>query len=174
MSEPRYLIWSNQKTMWWRAEERGYTQYIEEAGRYPLAEAEKVVAGATVDGKLVHPRTDPVTGRAYDGLDEWVVLAPGSGRTAAQAQRPPAFAAWLRERRREDSPVGDLARDWVSAADPGRRRGAAPRDVRDELDVHNAADGAYEALDAAARRWQAAAGLPVVGMPRFDPEEDDL
>ncbi len=73
-----YLIWSNQKGMWWRDNRRGYTQFIEEAGRYALAlvEAVAIVTGATLGGRLVHKRTDPVTGREYESYDEVMVLAP--------------------------------------------------------------------------------------------------
>lgn len=74
----QFLIWSNQKGMWWRADRRGYTQFIEEAGRYPVAEAAAIVADATCDGQLVHERTDPVTGRGYESYDEVMVLAPES------------------------------------------------------------------------------------------------
>jgi len=71
-----YLIYSNQKGQWWRLERRGYTQYIEEAGRYPHAEAQAIVRGATVDWQISHYRVDPVTGVEYVSYDEVVVLAP--------------------------------------------------------------------------------------------------
>ncbi len=34
-----YLIWSNEKNSWWKPNSRGYTEKIEEAGRYSLTEA---------------------------------------------------------------------------------------------------------------------------------------
>ncbi|WIM97812.1 hypothetical protein ACTOB_001366 [Actinoplanes oblitus] len=71
-----YLVWSNQKTMWWRPRNSGYTQYIEEAGRYTRAEAEEIVRKATVDGQLKHWRTDPVSGAKYWSFDEVLVAAP--------------------------------------------------------------------------------------------------
>lgn len=73
-----FLIWSNQQTMWWRPNHAGYTQFIEEAGRYPQAEAEQIVKSATCDWQLRHNRTDPVTGVAYVSFDEVLVLAPES------------------------------------------------------------------------------------------------
>lgn len=73
-----YLVWSNQKGMWWRANRRGYTQVIDEAGRYSQAEAEAIVSSATLDGQLKHRRTDPVTEVEYACLDEVMVLAPES------------------------------------------------------------------------------------------------
>lgn len=76
MAEQRFLIWSNQKRMWWRGEECGYTEIIDEAGRYDEPFARGIVAGSTVGGELVHYRTDPVTGREYEMLDEVLVLAP--------------------------------------------------------------------------------------------------
>lgn len=66
-----FLIWSNQKRMWWRSFQSGYTQAIEEAGRYTRRAAEDIV-----DGMLVHHRVDPATGREYTQLDEVMVLAP--------------------------------------------------------------------------------------------------
>jgi hypothetical protein len=76
--EQVFLIYSNQHGRWWRPGKSGYTQVIEEAGRYPRAEAEKIVAAATCDGALLHERTDPVTGAAYVSFDEVLVLAPES------------------------------------------------------------------------------------------------
>jgi hypothetical protein len=71
-----YLIWSNQKTMWWRASRSGYTPVIEEAGHYTRAEAEEIVRSSTCDGQLKHHREDPVSGAAYVSFDEVMVLAP--------------------------------------------------------------------------------------------------
>ncbi len=76
-----FLIWSNQHGMWWRANERGYTQYIEEAGRYTAERAAAIVDRATLNGKLTHRRIDPVTEREYFSLDEVAVVAPESGGT---------------------------------------------------------------------------------------------
>lgn len=76
MSEKQYLIWSNQHQQWWRPDHRGYTGYIEEAGRYERAEADRIVAGATCDGLLTITRTNPVTGTNYPQLSEVVVQAP--------------------------------------------------------------------------------------------------
>lgn len=74
----KWLIWSNQHAMWWRANESGYTQVIDEAGRYERTAAERIVARATVDGQLTRYRTDPYTGVEYVSLDEVMVLAPES------------------------------------------------------------------------------------------------
>ena len=72
------LIWSNQQRAWWRAGEAGYTQTIEEAGRYELVDAQRIVASATVGGRLSMRAADPVTGDEYDRLDEYVLPAPES------------------------------------------------------------------------------------------------
>lgn len=74
-----YLVWSNQHGMWWRGGHRGYTQFIEEAGRYTRGDAEEIVAKATCDGALKHRRTDPYTGVEYTAFDEVMVPAPGRG-----------------------------------------------------------------------------------------------
>lgn len=73
---PIWLIWSNQRGMWWRPRERGYTQYIEEAGRYTATDAARIVSHATLNGRLNTTMTDPITGREYLRLDEHAVLAP--------------------------------------------------------------------------------------------------
>lgn len=73
-----FLVWSNQHQMWWRGGQSGYTPFIEEAGRYPRELAERIVSAATLDGALSRLRTDPMTGQAYQGLDEVMVLAPES------------------------------------------------------------------------------------------------
>lgn len=73
-----FLVWSNQHAMWWRADQRGYTQIIDEAGRYTRAEAEDIVRKATLDGQLKHRRTDPVSGADYLSFDEVMVSAPES------------------------------------------------------------------------------------------------
>jgi hypothetical protein len=78
-----YMIWSNQHHQWWRPNERGYTDVIEEAGRYDLERAVGIVARATLGGALTYRRTDPVTGRTYEMVDEVMVPAPEIRRDAA-------------------------------------------------------------------------------------------
>jgi hypothetical protein len=71
-----YLIWSNEHRMWWRADQRGYTDAIVEAGRYPYNEAQQIVLSASANGALLYDRTDPVTGEQYRQAPEVAVLAP--------------------------------------------------------------------------------------------------
>jgi hypothetical protein len=71
-----FLIWSNQHGMWWRPNRRGYTQIIDEAGRYSADEAEAIVRQATVDGALRHTRRNPITGDIYEMFDEVAVPEP--------------------------------------------------------------------------------------------------
>lgn len=71
-----YLIWSNQHRMWWRPNKQGYTEYIEEAGRYDREWAERIVSSATLDGALAEAKTNPVTGEVYWRQAEVMVLAP--------------------------------------------------------------------------------------------------
>lgn len=71
-----YLVWSNQHRMWWRPARRGYTEFIDEAGRYDRAEAEEIVADAALNGLLAVRRTDQVTEAEYSQLSEVMVLAP--------------------------------------------------------------------------------------------------
>lgn len=72
----KYLIWSNEHAMWWRGNHRGYTQYIEEAGRYGHAEACAIVRKASLDGQLSQRRQDPMTGKVNLCFPEVMVLAP--------------------------------------------------------------------------------------------------
>jgi hypothetical protein len=72
----RYLIWSNEHAMWWRENESGYTQHIDEAGRYDRADAERIVADATVGGQLSTQREDPRNGCKYREFSEVIVAAP--------------------------------------------------------------------------------------------------
>jgi len=47
MSEIVYLLWSNKHSMWWRPASWGYTEDIDEAGRYSQDEAaERVIQSA--------------------------------------------------------------------------------------------------------------------------------
>lgn len=71
-----FLVWSNEHRMWWRASHHGYTDAIEEAGRYARAEAEAIVSQATLDGLLTYRRRNPVTGEEYSQVAEVMVLAP--------------------------------------------------------------------------------------------------
>jgi hypothetical protein len=74
----RFLIWSNEHHAWWGPAESGYTQHIDEAGRYRRDDADRICRHATVDGQLSTDRTDPVTGRPYREFSEVAVLAPPS------------------------------------------------------------------------------------------------
>lgn len=75
-TDQRWLIWSNQKGMWWRPGESGYTSVINEAGRYGAGHAERIVADATLNGELRYTRTDPVTRAVYVMYDEVAIPAP--------------------------------------------------------------------------------------------------
>jgi hypothetical protein len=72
----KFLVWSNQHRMWWRPNHRGYTEFVEEAGRYERPAAETIVARATLDGQLNVRREDPVTGQWYSRASEVLMLAP--------------------------------------------------------------------------------------------------
>ncbi len=73
---PWYVVWSNQRGMWWRQNWSGYTQFLHEAGRYNRTEADLIVSRATAEGQLVRTRVDPVTGREHTYFDEVALLAP--------------------------------------------------------------------------------------------------
>lgn len=44
--DPAWLIWSNEHGLWWKPNQRGYTQRVEEAGLYTLDEAIKICTEA--------------------------------------------------------------------------------------------------------------------------------
>jgi hypothetical protein len=77
-----YLIWSNQKGLWWRANQSGYTGYIEEAGQYSQKEAQEIIDKSTCNGLLVNTRTDSVTGEAYTSYDEVMVAVLEESRVS--------------------------------------------------------------------------------------------
>lgn len=54
MSEIVYLLWSNKHSMWWRPASRGYTDNIDEAGRYSQDEAVRKVVASAQSGQLAH------------------------------------------------------------------------------------------------------------------------
>jgi hypothetical protein len=58
--EPQmYVIWSEEHGMWWRPGQRGYTNSLRRAGRYPKDEADEIVFKAN----------------AFLEVDEWHELA---------------------------------------------------------------------------------------------------
>lgn len=115
MSEPMFLIWSNQHAQWWRPNKRGYTQWIEEAGRYPQAVAQALVEDATLGGSLRYQRADPVTDRPYEAVDEWMVLAPECTPAidAAHDLKPavPSWEAAMSPQAVADAEAEEAARD---------------------------------------------------------------
>ena len=40
------FIWSNEHSAYWKADSRGYTSRLSDAGRYPLSEAVEICNGA--------------------------------------------------------------------------------------------------------------------------------
>jgi hypothetical protein len=104
------LIWSNQQTMWWRANRRGYTRHIDEAGRYPLAEAQRIVADATCNGALGVGRADPATGGAYVEQTEVLVPAPEALQAAPIDRLAAALSTAVGHGRRLSATIADLDR----------------------------------------------------------------
>jgi hypothetical protein len=51
MSDPLFLIWSEEHGQWWRAGSAGYTRSILEAGRYAFKEAMEITSDANRGGK---------------------------------------------------------------------------------------------------------------------------
>lgn len=45
-----YLVWSHERKAWWRAGEHGYTDRLEEAGRFREDRARDICRDAMVDG----------------------------------------------------------------------------------------------------------------------------
>jgi hypothetical protein len=71
-----YVIWSNEHEAWWAPAERGYTPILEEAGRYDLAAARRIVAEATVDGHLKPIRQSHLKYGTVETVNEVMLLAP--------------------------------------------------------------------------------------------------
>jgi len=55
-----YLIWSNEHRSWWRPNRVGYTQHIEQAGRYSRDDAMEITDGATFQWSKMIPNELPV------------------------------------------------------------------------------------------------------------------
>lgn len=102
----RFLIWSNEHQAWWRANGRGYTGHIEEAGRHTREQAERQVSESTLDGVLTVRREDPVTGVEYSQLSEVMVLAPEDipGRTSVPC--PAGSSCYMLDVDQDDRAVG--------------------------------------------------------------------
>ncbi len=71
---PEYLIWSNEHGAWWAPGECGYTTVYEAAGRYSVEDTARIVAKATVDGRLLVTREGP-RGERLEVSPEVPVLA---------------------------------------------------------------------------------------------------
>lgn len=67
-----------------------------------------------------------------------------------------SFGTWLKDQAHRDDPIGDLAKDFISACkwrneDPAAK---APHHVRYQMGCLDASTEAYAALDQAAAEWQ--------------------
>lgn len=69
MSEPMFLVWSNEHGAWWAPGSRGYTLDYRAAGRYSHRSAEDIVERASRGGTRF-------VGEKYRVLPEVMVLAP--------------------------------------------------------------------------------------------------
>ena len=53
MSEQTFVIWSWEHLAWWAPNRQGYTEQLEQAGRYSHAEAADIVVGHIPAGEEV-------------------------------------------------------------------------------------------------------------------------
>lgn len=53
MSEAVFVIWSWEHHAWWRPNQQGYTEQLDEAGRYSHTEAANIVVGHIPAGEEV-------------------------------------------------------------------------------------------------------------------------
>ena len=79
-----YLIWSHEHGMWWRAEQRGYSMSVKDAGRYSRDEAIKICALARDGiGDLSTPPTEiPV--RVDDLIECGIVFSKAGPQLGAR------------------------------------------------------------------------------------------
>ena len=52
MTDLRYLLWANDRQMWWRADGWGYTPNRNEAGRFSETEAMRYVMQSAMAGRV--------------------------------------------------------------------------------------------------------------------------
>jgi len=82
--EGKYLVWSNEHKAWWGADHRGYTRFIERAGRYDRAEALKIAGTRGGGWRLNKGNPDEIAIPEEDAIEQYADI------TAAQAAAHPS------------------------------------------------------------------------------------
>lgn len=66
---PKYLVWSNEHTAWWRENSQGYTYEITYAGRYSREEAMRICKGANYGFMQQEENPDEIPVLEADALE---------------------------------------------------------------------------------------------------------
>lgn len=82
--EGKYLVWSNEHKAWWGVDHRGYTRFIERAGRYDRAEALKIAGTRDGGWRLNKGNPDEIALPEQDATEQYADI------TAAQAAAHPS------------------------------------------------------------------------------------
>jgi hypothetical protein len=69
-----WLIWSHEHSAWWKAHSCGYTQHVEEAGRYSLADALRICHDANMHSDWIKNQSPKSGGNVAP--DELMVPSP--------------------------------------------------------------------------------------------------
>ena len=97
-----YVIWSNEVGAFERADRRGYTNRLHEAGRYTEAEA----IAAVKDSPLIEHLVDPYTGEDYEQASLVMLAAPET----VDGQPDPVLAEAAAADAKREERAQDIAR----------------------------------------------------------------
>ena len=73
--EDQYLVWSNEHKAWWGANHRGYTRFIDRAGRYDRTEALRIARTRDGGWRLNKGNPDEIAIRERDAIDQYADIS---------------------------------------------------------------------------------------------------
>ncbi len=86
-AEVKYLVWSNEHKAWWGADHRGYTRFIERAGRYERAEALKIAGTRDGGWRLNKGNPDEIAIPEQDAIDQYADISREQAKALTEGQQ---------------------------------------------------------------------------------------
>ncbi len=86
-AEGKYLVWSNEHKAWWGAGHRGYTRFIERAGRYDRAEALKIASTRDGGWRLNKGNPDEIAIPEQDAIDQYADISREQAKALTEGQQ---------------------------------------------------------------------------------------